>query len=242
MSQPKPKILAFFPAYNEQGKIGKTVAKVPRDVVSEILVFDDGSTDQTNAEAEQQGATVISNPTPQGVGNAIRMGISYAREHNFGIMVILAGNSKDDPAEIPRLIEPIINEGYDFIQGSRYLKGGKYGGDMPRYRLLATSIVHPRLFSLITGRKISDSTNGFRAFRLSIFNDKGIDIYQPWLDKYELEVYLLYKVIKLGYKVKEVPVSKIYPPKKLGYTKMKPITGWWSILRPLVFLGLGIKK
>jgi len=242
MSKLKPKILAFFPAYNEQGKIGNAVSRVPRDIVSQILVFNDGSTDQTKYEAEQQGAVVISNSTPQGVGNAIRMGINYATEHNFDIMVILAGNNKDDPTEIPRLVEPIINEGFDFVQGSRYLKGGLYGGDMPRYRLLATSIIHPKLLSLITNTKITDSTNGFRAFKLSILNDKRMDIYQPWLDKYELEVYLFYKVIDLGYKFKEVPVSKIYPPKALGYTKMKPVTGWWSILRPLFFLGLGIKK
>jgi len=102
--------------------------------------------------------------------------------------------------------------------------------------------MHPMLMSIITGKKVTDSTNGFRAFHLSIFKDKRIDISQDWLDKYELEPYLLYKAIKLGYNFKEAAVTKFYPPKKLGYTKMKPIVGWWSILRPLVFLGLGIKK
>lgn len=65
---------------------------------------------------------------------------------------------------------------------------------------------------------------------------------QEWLDEYELEPYLYYKVIRLGYKAGEVPVTKIYPPKKLGYTKMRPVVGWWSILRPLFLLGLGIRK
>ena len=91
-------------------------------------------------------------------------------------------------------------------------------------------------------KKITDSTNGFRAIRLSILEDKKIDINQSWLDHYELEPYLLFKAIKLGYKHKEVPVTKIYPPRKLGYTKMRPITGWWSILKPIFYLGLGIKK
>ena len=59
---------------------------------------------------------------------------------------------------------------------------------------------------------------------------------------YELEPYIYYKSITLGYKVTEVPVSKIYPDKKLGISKMKPITGWWSIIKPLLFLKLGIKK
>jgi len=108
--------------------------------------------------------------------------------------------------------------------------------------LISTKFFHPLLFSVITRRKITDSTNGFRAIRLSIFGDPRIDIDQEWLDKYELEPYIFYKAITLGYQVTEVPVTKIYPPKELGYSKMKPITGWWSILRPIFLLGSGIKK
>ncbi|MCB9747644.1 MAG: hypothetical protein H6755_04465 [Candidatus Omnitrophica bacterium] len=153
----------------------------------------------------------------------------------------MAGNDKDNPQEIPRLIEPILREEYDFVQGSRYKQANGIGGDMPEYRKWATKL-HPLLMSIITKRKLTDTTNGFRAFRLSIFNDTRININQLWLDKYELEPYLLYKAIVLGYKFQEVPVTKIYPAKKLGYTKMKPFVGWWSILRPVIFLGLGIKK
>ncbi|MFX1504339.1 MAG: glycosyltransferase family 2 protein, partial [Promethearchaeota archaeon] len=142
--------------------------------------------------------------------------------------------------EILRLLRPIIKENYDFIQGSRFLKGGSYG-KMPFYRILATRI-HPLLFSIITRKRVTESTNGFRAMKLSIFKDSRINIWQDWLRKYELEPYLYYKVIKLGYKIKEVPVSKIYPPKELGYTKMKPITGWWSIFKPLILLALGLRK
>ena len=112
---------------------------------------------------------------------------------------------------------------------------------MPNYRKVATK-VHSWLMSLITKHKVTDSTNGFRAFRSSFFNDNKINIDQPWLDHYELEPYLLYKIITLGYRFLEVPVTKIYPSRKLGYTKMKPIVGWWSILRPLFYLALGIKK
>ena len=69
-----------------------------------------------------------------------------------------------------------------------------------------------------------------------------INLDQEWLNGYELEPYLLFKANKLSYRVKEVSVTKIYPPKELGYTKMRPFIGWWSILKPLVYLGLGIKK
>ena len=76
----------------------------------------------------------------------------------------------------------------------------------------------------------------------SVLDDGRIDFYQDWLDHYELEVYLLMKLFKLGYKTTEVPCTKIYPAKKLGRTKMRPIVDWWRILRPVFYLGLGIKK
>ena len=153
----------------------------------------------------------------------------------------MAGNDKDNPDEIPAVVKPILDDGYDFVQGSRYKGKVGTGGDMPFYRKVATRL-HPLLMSFFTGTAVTDSTNGFRAFRLSVVSDPRMDLDQPWLNAYELEPYLMFKAIKLGYKFTEVFVTKIYPPKKLGYTKMKPLVGWWSILKPVFYLGLGIKK
>lgn len=236
------RVLAVPVAFNEEKKIGSVLGRfhgVPG--VDELLLLDDCSTDGTRATAEKMGVKVLTQPKRSGVGAAIRRAIRYAQENGFGILVVVAGNDKDRPAEIDRLVKPILDEGYDFVQGSRYLPGGDFG-NMPLYRQISTRFVHPGLFSLVSGKRITDSTNGFRAIRVSCFDDKRIDIDQPWLDQYELEPYIFYKFIKLGYRVKEAPVTKIYPPKALGYTKMRPFSGWWSILRPLVLLGLGIKK
>jgi dolichol-phosphate mannosyltransferase len=173
------------------------------------------------------------------VGAALRAGIAWARERGADVIAICAGNNKDAPEELPRLLDPIV-EGADFVQGSRFLTGGRTGG-MPIYRHLATRL-HPLLFSLAARKRVSESTNGFRAFRARMLDDARINLGQSWLDEYELEPYLYWKVIRLGYRTREVPVTKIYPPKSLGYTKMKPITGWWSMLKPLVLLGLGLRK
>lgn len=235
------KILVVIPAYNEKGKIGRAISGIPRDIVGDILVIDDGSSDTTAVEARESGARVISNPRQEGVGSVLRKGIEYALENNYGIIVIMAGNSKDNGGEIPGITEPILKGRYDFIQGSRFLEGGAYSR-MPLYRLIATKYVHPLLFSLISGRKITDSTNGFRAVSTALFNDGRLGWRQEWLNRYELEPYIFYKAIKLGYRVREVPVSKTYPPRRLGYTKMRPILDWWSILKPVFLLGLGIKK
>jgi len=236
------KVLVAPVAHNEEKKIISVFNRFTGlKVADEVLLMDDGSTDDTRRAVEAMGFRVLSHRERRGVGAAIRTVIEYARQNKFDIVVIMAGNDKDRPVEVPRLVEPIVRDGYDFVQGSRYLPGGDFG-NMPKYRQIATRYVHPGLFSFITGRKITDSTNGFRAIRTSCLEDPKIDYHQAWLDHYELEPYLFYKFIKLGYKVREVPVTKIYPPKALGYTKMAPITGWWSILKPLVLLGLGLKK
>ena len=242
-----PKILVCPIAFNENVKLKNVIERFLQSEVRvrvDYLVIDDASDDGTSQIIESflaLGVKTIRHKVRKGVGAAIKTAIRYAKEKGYAILVIMAGNDKDNPQEIPKLIEPLLKEDYDFVQGSRYKKGGGTGGDMPFYRKVAVRI-HAWLMGLMTKKNVTDSTNGFRALRLTIFNDERINIDQSWLNKYELEPYLLYKVLTLGYRFKEVPVTKIYPSPKLGYTKMRAFSGWWSILRPLVYLGLGIKK
>ena len=77
-------------------------------------------------------------------------------------------------------------------------------------------MIHPLIFSLAARKRVTESTNGFRAFRTAILRDPRIDWRQAWLDRYELEPYLMLKAIRLGYRHVEVPVTKIYPPHAAG--------------------------
>jgi len=237
------KIVAIIPALNEEGKIGVVVSRIKQEAskwIDEILVVDDGSVDNTALEAKNEGAKVISQNRNRGVGSAIRLGIDYALKNKFDIAVVLGGDNQDNPSEIKRILYPIIHDHFDFVQGSRYMAGGERV-NIPLFRWITTGI-YAFLFKIIVRFPISDGTNGFRAFRLGIFKNKQINIWQPWLDHYELEPYLFYKAIECNLKVTEAPVTKSYPEGDKGYTKMIPILDWWCILRPIILLKMGVKK
>ena len=234
------RVLAATFAYNEGEKIRRTLARHPAHRTYDLLVHDDGSTDGA-LDGLDPGILVLRHETNQGIGAAMKRVFEYSLAHGYDVLVIHAGNDKDDPLEIPSLVEPIRADAADFVQGSRYLGGGGFG-NMPRYRVLGTRLIHPLIFSLAARKRVTESTNGFRAFRTTILRDPRIDWRQAWLDRYELEPYLLLKAIRLGYRHVEVAVTKIYPPHTLGYTKMRPGIDWWSIIRPVVYLGLGLKK
>ena len=235
------RVLAATFAFNEGEKIRRTIDRHPDDRRYDLVVMDDGSTDGALDGVNRSRVIVLRNETNQGIGSAMKRVFQYSLDEGYDVLVIQAGNDKDDPLQIPALVAPIASGAADFVQGSRYLGGGGFG-NMPKYRVFGTRVIHPLVFSLACGKRVTESTNGFRAFKTDVLRDPRIDWRQAWLDRYELEPYLMLKAIRLGYRHAEVPVTKIYPRHELGYTKMRPVIDWWSILRPVIYLGLGLKQ
>lgn len=241
------KKIAVIPVYNDTGNIVKALAKFRDNIVDEICIVADcdakDDLDEIGKAAAKIGTPVhvVRNEERKGVGYAIREGIEYALGNGYDVVVVMAGNNKDDPREIPRLLTPILKEDCDYVQGSRFLPGGKRVKN-PFLRGVFSHL-YPFFWTLLTNVRCTDVTNGFRAYKLKIFLDKRIDIWQGWLDSYELEYYIHYKVLTLGYKTKEVPVSKVYPYRhKGGYSNISPFRDWWKIVGPLIYLKIGAKK
>src|SRR5687767_10750453 len=117
------RIVVMCSALNEESKVVDAIRRVPRDIADLNVCMDDGSTDNTANVAREAGAHVISMGKVVGVGATIRAGLEFVRaQKKYDIIVWMAGNNKDEPKEIPQLLDPICDEGYDFVQGSRYLK------------------------------------------------------------------------------------------------------------------------
>jgi dolichol-phosphate mannosyltransferase len=231
-------IQLVLPAFDEVGKIGQAVRRIPRPLIDHVVVVDDGSKDETAAEAGAAGATVLRHDHNLGVGAAIRTGIEHAVASGVPLVGILAGDDQDDPLEILRLADAIIDDGHDLVQGSRYLPGGRFI-NQPASRTIMTK-AYSALFSLCVGRRITDATNGFKLFRASLCTSLALD--QEWLDGYELEPYLLFQAIRRNHRVTEVPVTKFYPPDQAtGYTKMRAWRDWWRISRPMLLLTLHLR-
>jgi dolichol-phosphate mannosyltransferase len=228
----------IVPVYNEQ-RLALVLERIDFNVIPHVIVVDDGSDDGSVAVAREYPVTLLKHERRTGVGAGIRTGLVHLKNRGIDVAVTMAGNNKDDPSEIPALIREIKN-GADYVQGSRYLvPNGAKGTPLSR-RIITRAVAY--LWSARFTRKLTDVTNGLRAYRLSLLDDPRIDLSQEWLNRYELEYYLHYKILSLDYRYVEVPASKRYPTDGMSTSKIRLVRDYWSLLRPLVLLTLHLRN
>jgi dolichol-phosphate mannosyltransferase len=236
----QPIVAVIIPALNEAGKIARVLDKLPRDGRFEAIVVDDGSTDGTGDEARAHGAAiVIRHEVRGGVGAAIRDGWKEGLRRHRPYLALLSGDDQHEPAELIPALDALLAAHADYAQGSRWRPGGRVEGPTGG-RGFGTRL-YSLIFSILAFRRVTDATNGFRIFRSSILSDEKIDLDQEWLTSYDLEPYLLYKTIRRGYKMIEVPCTVRYHARE-GHTKMRGLRDWWRLFRPAVLLRTGVKR
>lgn len=236
----QPLVAVIIPALNEAGKISRVLDKFPRDGRFEAIVVDDGSTDGTGDEARSHGVSlVIRHDRAQGVGAAIRDGFSAAIQRNRPYVALLSGDDQHEPQELVAALDILIASGADYVQGSRWIAGGRVIGPTGG-RGLGTR-VYSAVFSALVLHRITDATNGFRIFSVRLLHDPAVNLDQDWLTSYELEPYLLYKAIRHGYKVIEVPCTVRYHATE-SHSKMRGLRDWWRLFRPALLLRTGVRR
>ena len=233
------KVGVVIPAYNEARSLERILPLIPSDLCDLVVVVNDDSTDDTSAASRKLGATVIDRPKRGGPGPAIRDGLDLLRAKGIDLVAVMASNGKHDPSQLPDLVKPLAEENLDLVRGSRHLEGGGHV-NMPWHRLVLIQ-VFTALFSILVGRRVTDATGGYQAYRLKILEDPRVKIHQPWLGRYEVETYIFAKTLLCGYRWKEIPIHITY--KEHGpYTRARPIVDWWGYFRPVLLLRLGLKK
>jgi dolichol-phosphate mannosyltransferase len=239
VSSTAPLVAVVIPALNEAGKIGPVLDALPRDGRFEAIVVDDGSTDGTGDEARQHGAAVVlRHETRSGKGVALRDGWREGVTRGRPFLAIVDADGQHHPEELAPALDHLLEADADYLQGSRWMRGARTVGDAGP-RGFGTHI-YSAIFSVLVMRRFTDATNGFRIFRASILDHPEIDLDQPWLSSYDLEPYLLYKSVRLGFKVIDHPVTVTYHGE--GFTKMKGPRDWWRLFRPAVLLRTGLKR
>ena len=151
-------------------------------------------------------------------GAQLRMGIYYALERGYKGIITIDGNDKDSIEDIPRFIEK-LKEGYDFIQGSRFIKGGR-AINTPLIRYLSVRLIHAPIISITAKHHYTDTTNAFRAYSANYLKDKRVQPLRDIFITYELLAYLSTRATQLKYNVCEIPVIREYPRKEKTPTKI----------------------
>ncbi len=200
----------------------------------DIVVADGGSTDGSlalDSLNEFRLRALLIKRGPGKLSAQMRMAIAFALAEDYDGMVVIDGNGKDDYTAIPRFIE-LLDEGYDHIQGSRYIPGGQ-GVNTPMSRSVGVRLLHAPLISLAAGVHYTDTTNGFRAYSRRLLADRRVAPLRDVFVGYELHYYLAIRAPKLGYRVIETPVTRRYPETGKTPTKISPIKGNLLILKTL---------
>lgn len=206
-------VLIIVPAYNEEGGIRDVLRRVPGEVMGyevKTVVVDDGSTDATAAIAREEGVPVVTHVVNRGQGDALRTGFAIAIEEGADIVINLDADGQYQPEEIDRLVKPIIEDEADFVLGSRFMGYYQEAGSVRHVGVVFFS----RMISLMTGIKVSDCTNGFRAIRVSELHKLNLRE-----DRFNANEIIL-EALKNKLRFAQVPISMT--SRSAGETKKPP--------------------
>jgi dolichol-phosphate mannosyltransferase len=220
---------------DENGRVRAQLERMaPYADHADIIVADGGSTDNSLALDRLDGFRLRALLIKRDEGRLsaqMRMAIGFVVEQGYEGMVVIDGNGKDDISAIPRFLD-LLDEGYDHVQGSRYIRGGR-GVNTPLSRNIGVRLIHAPLISLAAHRRYTDTTNGFRAYSRRLLTDPRVSPLREVFLGYELHYYLAIRAARLGFKCIETPVTRSYPAGERVPSKIRGIRGNIAVLRTL---------
>ena len=243
LKKKKQKYLLVIPVLNEGILIKKLLIKIIKLKIYkfiDILIVDGGSKDGSIkelafAEKYLNGIIIVNNNT----GLSKQLIVAYKISHNRGYYgtITMDGNFKDDPKKIPSFINYIQN-GYHFVQGSRFIQGGGEE-NTPFIRKYAIKLLHAPILSFYSKFNWTDTTQGYRGYNNIIFKDKKISVFRDVFKKYELLAYLNYILPLSGYACIEIPTFRKYNKINKLNSKIKGFSSNFEIFKVLLKVCFG---
>lgn len=234
----KTKYCICIPIINEGERIKKELETAKQngiDKIADIIICDGGSTDNStdkNKLVDLGVNTLLVKKGPGKQGAQLRMGLYFALQRGYEGIITIDGNNKDSIEDIPKFIEK-LEEGYDFIQGSRFIKGGQ-AINTPFIRLVSVKLIHAPIISLTAKKRFTDTTNAYRAYSKKYLTHPQVQPFRDIFMTYELLAFLSVKASQLGMKTCEIPVRREYPKKGKTPTKISFFKGNSDLMKILL--------
>lgn len=230
--------VVLIPIINEGNRIIKELRRAYKYRVSDyadIVICDGGSTDGCTEEGMLRRLKVNTLLVKQDAGRQgaqLRMGIWWALQRGYRGIITIDGNNKDSIEDVPHFIEK-LEEGYDLVQGSRFVKGGR-AVNTPLIRLISVRLIHAPVISLTARQRFTDTTNAYRAYSARYLRDGRVQPLRDIFMTYELLAYLSVRATQLGYRACEIPVTRAYPRKGRTPTKISFFKGNGELMKILL--------
>lgn len=209
-------LAVIIPAYNEAERIASTIADIRKFSNADIIVVNDGSTDNTVSEAKAAGAAVLDLPFNLGYGAALQTGLKYALKKGYEFTVQMDADGQHDPSAIQSLIKPVLDSEIDIAVGSRFLSGGDYKAPFIRR---VGMLFFAFIASIFTGKRVTDPTSGFQALNRKVMEFYASDAYPVDYPDADVIIMLHRRGIKFG----EIPVTmKMAVGKVSMHSGLKP--------------------
>lgn len=237
----RSKYCICIPIIDEGGRIQKQLLRAVNAGVhkmADIIICDGGSTDGCTNDLERRGVNTLLVKTGAGrQGAQLRMGFWFALERGYEGIITIDGNDKDSIEDVPKFLKK-LEEGYDFIQGSRFIKAGK-AINTPLLRYTSVRLIHAPVISLTARHWFTDTTNAYRAYSKRYLLNQRVLPFRDVFATYELLAYLSVRASQLGMKVCEVPVTRAYPKVGKTPTKIHGLSGNGKLMKILLSNLLG---
>jgi len=227
------KLLVIVPAYNEQSTIDEVIEKIHQNVQNaDVLVVNDGSSDNTSQAANKKGAMVLDLPFNLGIGAAMQAGYKFAYKMGYDIAVQCDADGQHRPGQINNRLDTLVNDKVDMVVGSRFIKKKRFKSEFFRWLGI---LIFCRVLSFIIGQKLTDPTSGFRAVNKQVI--KSFSHFYP-ADYPEPEALVL--LHRQNFKIKEIAVNM--NSRKGGNSSITGLKPFYYMIKVLLAIFIDLCK